>query len=388
MTASLEPTAGSGGVTPERVVRLAADWYPDCADNEHTMLRRLRAQAPSFVPTWLSALAATGIQLPPRLAAEVAESRERTALLGDLLAALRGRFPSATAVKGTAVAAGYPPSLARHMNDIDLVVPDDPTLWQLADYLRTEHGLSVVKSLVRIPLPDGPALLVSLEAWPDGPLRQRVNVEIASAGWIGNGADVPGRHPLLAARYGPVEHLAMIVAERLEGALSPKEIVDAAVLGAQLDRAEARRLVELVTELQVLPEYRELHERVAAAGFRTGLLEVPAAAARAQRQRRRGAAVRRAARHPVAESLRQLQRAEIFDGRAQTVRIAAWRAIERRIPVQAPIRDRLWGFGSPARRIDPTLRAGLHTPLGDFVMVNGSTIGGHWQRTQELEFDV
>jgi len=376
------------GVTPERVVELAAGWYPDCADNWHTMLARLRAQAASFVPTWLSALAASGVELPPHLAAEVADSRRRTAALGELTRAVCDRFPEVSAVKGIAVADRYPAELVRHMNDVDLVVSDERSLWPVVEFLRDERGLTVVKSLTRVPLPDGPALLVSVEAMPDDPLQQRINAEVGCFGWTGDGAAVPGRRRLLADRYGPAEHFAMIVGERLEGGFSPKDVVDAAVLGAALDRAAAHRLLGLVTELRALPEYQELCELVSAAGFPVELVEPPAAAVRAQRRQRDQDALRRAVRHPVAESLRLLQRAEIYPCRARGARRAAWRVVERRLPVQSPVRNRLWGFAVPARRIPADLRAGLRTPVGNFVLVNGSVIGAHWQRNPAVEFDV
>lgn len=370
------------------VLGLAAGFFPEGDDDEHTMLTRLRASVPSFVPTWLSALAATGVELPPELAAELDGSRRRVNCFRELLGDIVSRYPETHPMKGIAVVDAYPEPLARHMNDIDVVVPGEDALWELVGYLGAEHGMSIVKSVARVPVDSGAALLVSVEAPPDNPLRQRFNVEICSAAWLGNGAAVRSRRAPLATRYGPTEHLAMIVAERLEGQFSPKDVLDAAVLGAVMTSSDLHRLTELSRQLQVVPELRELIELVARHG-----LDFPAEPPSEQAARRsvwsRRLRLAAAARtEPVPAALRYLQRSEVFDCFGRSPRRRAWRALDRRISVQSPYRDQLWGFAVPVASVDAGLRAGLRSPVGDFLIVSSATVGARWQALEGIVFDA
>ncbi|MET9628324.1 hypothetical protein ABZX92_12750 [Lentzea sp. NPDC006480] len=368
-------------LTADHVVELARSWFPEAADNPHTMLGVLRKRTPAFVPAWLSALDVTGVALRPEHHAELATARDRVTTMRALTEALVAKFPEAQPLKGVAVVDRYPAGVVRTMNDVDVVVPDIRTLWTLAEWLRDELGLTIVKALSAFGADDGGpvGLLLSLEAPPVHPLAQRVNVEITTHAWLGDAGAVRPRRTLPGDGFGLPEQLLMIVAERLEGPFGLKDVLDGAVLQRELSAAESERLVASAAELGVLPHLAELRRHITEHGLGPDL-PTP-------RPRRTvlGRGVAQVARGPLVAALRHLQRAEAFPGPFAGQRRWMWRAVESVLPTAAPLRRRLWAYGVPVTGTAPEV---LRTPFGSFLMVGSAAVGEHWLRVPGVDFEV
>jgi hypothetical protein len=363
------------------VVGLARSWFPDAADNPHTMLGVLRKHTPAFVPAWLSALDTTGVPLRPEHRAEVGTARDRIAIMRALTEALVAKFPQAQPVKGVAVVDRYPEGVVRTMNDVDVVVPDISALWTLAEWLRDEFGLTIVKALSAFGTDDGGpvGLLLSLEAPPVHPLAQRVNVEISTHAWLGDAGVIRPRRTLPGAEFGLPEQLLMIVAERMEGPFGLKDVLDGAVLHRGLTPSESERLVASAAELGVLPHLAELRRHIAEHGLGPDL-PTPRA-----HQPVLARSFAQFARGPLVTALRHLQRAEAFPCPFAAQRRQLWRAVEGLLPTDAPVRRRLWAYGIPVTGAAPEV---LRTPFGSFLMVGSAAVGPHWLRVPGVDFEV
>jgi hypothetical protein len=363
------------------VLALAAAWYPD-ATTPVARLASLRRGAPNFVATWLSALA-LGTELPARLAAELAAVRHRVGRLRSLDALLRAALPTMTGLKGLAVADAYPAGLCRRLGDLDLVVPDRAAAYRLAEVITANVDASV-RGVSTFPAPPAGGLMIAFSIPSDDPFDLPLGIDLCTHSLLGNGHTVPACREIGGTGGdAPAGHLVMIAAERLERAFGPRDVFDAAVLcravHARHGPAGLQRCHRLAARARILPELGELITAVARSGLPlpAGAV-VPPAEVRRARRARLAAFARTAGRHPAAAVLRPLQAAEVMPGRASGPRRRLWQAVDRRLTPTAAVRAQLLGFGLPVAVSGETDLPVLHSPVGDFLMVNSGEVGSAW----------
>ncbi|OLF13985.1 hypothetical protein BLA60_02055 [Actinophytocola xinjiangensis] len=360
-------------VTAEHVSALAESWLPAEPDSAFEILTALRGRAPSFVPTWLSALATRG-PLPEDLAGELRRVRERTAWLRTVRDAVLAHVPGSYAVKGHAVADRYPAPLVRSMADLDVVVPDLPGAWSLAEYLAAEHGASIHAVVT---YPTAGCAVMTLVAFPEATFDPPLAVDVYTFGFPGDAGNVPSRKAYgRVPDAGPAEHLTMIAAEGLEGDFGPKDILDAAVLVTGEDGEDefalARRYAH---ELRLVPELAALLDLAAGHGLPVPeFASVPAAEARAARAARTARRLAEGLRHPAVVTLQTLQRGEAYPTRLRTARRLAWRLVDGVLPPRSPVRTHLLRFGVPVRVTGRYPGDLLTSPHGEFLLVNSARI--------------
>jgi len=370
-------------VGTDHALLLVRSWFPE-PDNLFWLLSVLRREEPAFVPTFLSAHA-TRSSLPIGLAAEVDLARTRLARLRRIQGVIQAQVPDVIAVKGLAVADAYPPGLTRRTGDLDLVAPDEPAVWQIAHVASVEFGLTV-RSVLAFPARTGGVpgrgVMVNLVARPTPTFDEPISLDVSTHALIGNGTTVPAWRGPAPRPPGPAEHLLMITAERLEQSFGLKDIFDASVLAGELARdgdGALMRARELIGHAHLLPELAELFDLAT-----RHCLPLPAAARPLAGQVRRARAKRglhlvaTAAAHPVQAPLHSLQRAEVLPSRAARLRRRLWHAVDRRLPVGAPVRSELFRFGMLVQVSGETDRPLLRSPLGDYLLVNGAEISEAW----------
>jgi hypothetical protein len=365
---------------PEDVLRFAESWFPS-ADTPFTLLASIRRHQPRFVGTFLSARAATE-ELPAQLAGELAAVRSRQRWLAEIEAVVRRQVPGLAVMKGSAVAAEYPPGLVRDAGDIDLVAGDAATAWRAAEVAAAEVGV-LGTTVSTFPLRCGQpptGLLVTVEGLPEHPLTEPPSLDITTHAVVGDGSGVPAWTVPPGVSFGLPEHMLAVAAERLEGPFTAKDVLDGAVLAGRLDdRGELGSLVPLAVRARLVPEVAELLELGARHGLpMPGAALVSRAAVRRARAARHRDQVRCAARHPAIAALRFLQSAETYPVRWAGPRQRWWRMVDRLMPVKAPVRAALVRHGLPVEISGDTDRPVLRSTLGDYLLVNAADVAERW----------
>ena len=370
-------------VVADDAVALARSWFPE-PDDLSWLLAVLRQRARGFTATFLSAYG-VGAPLPADLAAEVAVATARTALLRKVQQTLQAAVPDVVAVKGLAVADAYPEGVARRLGDLDLVTGDEAALWQVVEVGAREFGLTV-RAVLTFPVPSTSmatrGLMVTLKAVPRTPFEEPVALDVSTHALVGDGTGVPAWPGPRGRRPGPADHLVMIAAERLEQPFTPKDVFDAAVLAGEVADGGGAALAAaraLAREIRLEPEFAELlelaafHELPVPDQLRFTRSEVRAA--RARRGRELAAVL---VRHPLEASLHAVQRAEVLPSRGAGPRRQLWRAADRWLSPQAPVRRALFGFGLPVVVDGHSDRPLLRSPAGDYLLVNGREVTDAW----------
>ncbi|SFQ53975.1 hypothetical protein SAMN05421854_114190 [Amycolatopsis rubida] len=369
---------------PGHIVDLVESWLPAPSSEVSETLRDLRKRAPSFVPTWLSAVA-TRTTLPDHLAHEIDEARRRTQLLRTVRDTVVEVVPGAYAIKGHAVADRYPSPLVRTMMDLDLVVTDVDSLWLIAEVLR-DQWKAAVQAVIRYPARAGGAfgehcVIATVVAARDGEFELPLAIDLYTHGFAGDIGTVPARREIgRAPVLGTAEHLTSIAAEGLEGGFSPKDMVDAAVLLLGTDAEKEFRLArEYACELKLVPELARLLTLARVHGLPLpSFAVVPDREAREGRFRRVAAHLLNSAHYPRTALLQALQRSEVFPGPWAKIRRRAWRLVDDVLPVSARVRTQLLGFGVPVRRTgsyDGQLLSGAGR---EFLLVNSAQVKERW----------
>ncbi len=362
-------------LTAEDVLALARSWYPEVPPVE--LVGVLRTEQKRYLPTWLSAWA-TREELPAPLAAELADARERVEGIRRLQKRLLAAVPAARTAKGFAITDRYPAGLARLMADLDVVAPDTATLWRVAEIAAAEVGAEV-RGVSTFPAEPGQrGVLVGMSLPSTSALEHPIFLDVCTHVLVGNGGTVPARRWIgRPGELEPAAQLLLIAAKPLERPYGLKQLMDAAVLADHLGPAGLARARELARPLGLLPELRAVFELAARHGLPVPVPVGPRTArlARLGRTARFAAAGRR---HPLRAALGVLQHSEVNDPDLLQGRRRAWRALDRRLPVLSPARDRLFRFGLPVTVRGATDRPLLRTPFGDYLLVTGPEVTEDW----------
>jgi hypothetical protein len=213
----------------------------------------------SIHATWLSSAVARGMPVSDQAHAYLQRQQRRAAQLraigADLVAA-----HGVTLLKGHQIAVHYPAPLVRQSGDIDLVAPDQESLWRcaldLADrYGAVVHGVSVLDS------PQSVHIGVTMK-WPaeEPHLDKPMSADIITCAFAGEFRRVPVRAqpPADADLCG----LFAVTEERFQHRFRIKDMLDLLVLAEVLERRLATELTgtvcALADQLALAPELRQL----------------------------------------------------------------------------------------------------------------------------------
>lgn len=348
---------------------------------EETVLL-IRQRESSFAPTMYSAWEREGQPLNPALKYELELQRDRIQRYRQVTAVVTERIPHAVPLKGLQVAALYPPGLVRYMNDLDYVVPDEPTLWQLAGLLvELEWN---IESATFIMLGGELHIMVAFRRPNEDRYALPFGVEIATHVTLGDLSGVPPIIRLPSAwRVPEVKNLVMLLFERFEQRFRARDVVDAAL---QLDALGGDRFPLLAKEIQRLglwPEYAELRGLLGRAEI-GDLPPAPPAGSVPMSVGRRAARAVTSFAHPLPAVAREVQRRMIYDKLGRLDRRAWAMAKEKLTPAWA-LRAGLICFGLPMDEGPIGVRsASVHerdavcwveTPIDRFLLTPTAEIG-------------
>lgn len=360
---------------------------PATADDD-ALLRWARDPKHKLGVTLLSAWQACGRTLPADQLGELDDNRRRIERYRGTWKVVTEQAPDARLVKGTVIAAHYPPGLLRGAGDLDVICPA-AQLWRAASVLigqGWELGAFAVLN-ARIPrLGRGqevprwqPQISVALYQPSDTSIKDPYEVELRTVdvatslrlpAWRLAGVPLP---PIAAS-------VLALAAERWERPFRSRDVYDLAVLSDHLGEAELAGLRTALTITGLWPEYRELAGLLRRSGLRQPpeLAGEQIAALRARLVR----AARTAARwsHPV-RVLGYLisvtvdkDRGKLADWVAQIVheRIGTRRLLRLglplfTVPLTAPAAD-----GDEMRLVQRGPHLVAVTPAGSFLLVAGS----------------
>lgn len=366
---------------------------PAEADDE-SFQRLARSPDHKLAVTLLSAEAAAGRPLRPRESAELAANRHRIGCYRKAWSIVSGAAPDAYVVKGSSIAAHYPPNLLRAAGDMDVICPA-AQLWLAArELIKVGWQFSAftifpARAPASRPEQVGDAgeleILIELSQPSDTEIEEPYAVELRT---VEVATSILRPAERLKEPLPPIAGSVLaLVAERWERPFRTRDVYDLAVLCDQLDSAERTRLCAALTATGLWPEMRELASLLRRSGLRPAadLPDSRRSAWRARAARLAGSAVRWS--HPVrvlgylSLTTVDTDRGELADRLARVVheRIGAWRLLRLGVPLFAvplpltPADDSLAASTPDAIRL---VRLGAHlvalTPVGQFLMTAGS----------------
>ncbi|MFE2298700.1 hypothetical protein ACFXAW_10915 [Streptomyces sp. NPDC059445] len=343
-----------------------------------SVLETARDSRHKLAATLLSLWAENGEALTEAETAELRLHQERIDHYRGVWSRLRTAAPGASLLKGTTIAALYPPGVLRAAGDLDVLCPGHTEVWDCARHLAAtgwELGaftVSPARAGDSVPLHLGaeflsPAPEPSPDPYAVGLFTAEIVTEVRAPAWQ---LTRPSPSPLAASAV-------TLVAERWERPFRSRDLLDLALLLQHLDDTGIRQLRTDLTRTGLWPEWREALRAVARLGWRPAvtLPHTRGAAARARLRRAAHATARWSS--PVRAPALIAQSGIEGDGGPLTYLASefAHRAIGAR---------RLLGAGLPLFGVpledEPTDRlrlddVGRHlvarTPLGSFLLVSG-----------------
>ncbi len=318
----------------------------DDAATPRELVRETRTRYGSFTHLVLSVLARDGFPLGTGSRDELRRARLRSVTYADALRMIQA-VARARVLKGPSLARLYPSELVRAVGDLDVVVPDEDSLWRCMRVLTEAFPVTDID----ISLVEGPRRHVFASAhWPseDPVLDAEMCVEVSTAAYPGDSGSVgiraePPAVPLLA-------DLIALAEERFQRPFQPKDAIDIIVMSSQAELAD-RELAALIDDYRVAPEVLELLEYVSSYHPLGPVLSELAAGLRSRAERER----QRRAADPGQEAVTQDVGARLRDGQlvyGLALRRTSWRDDLRTAQAEY--------FGEGYF---------LHTPVGDYLLV-------------------
>ena len=372
-------------VSIETVTRLLAARGVNPRVDDSELLAAARASRHKLAATLLSLWELEGRALTSEQHAELAAHRERLAVYRAVWQSLSKAAPDAFVLKGSGIAALYPPGVLRSAGDLDVVCTTPDDLWP-ATRLLLDDGWRVSAftvfaarpgdSVIEQESPDQTApchvLLEITRPGPD-PAGDELAVGLTTAEII----TVTSRRPYQLARppRAPLAaHLVALAAELWERDARSRDLLDLALLVERLTADDLDALRDGLNRTGLWPEWQTLTDAVAELGWplRVVLPETQGAALRERMARR----VRAAARwsHPVRALAYAAQfgveRESALADRASDLlheRIGAYRALALGLPL----------FGVPLDGQVPGARAARGAPTAsglEFIRLGRSLV--------------
>lgn len=224
----------------------------------HQLVRAASLAHPQFDVTVMVSAIREGRQAGAVTQAAVASLRERLTTY-DQFTSQVGEVAHVRVLKGARMARHYPPWSIRQSVDVDLLLPDDQSVWLAAESLLgvLPHAEVDVTTVAR---GDRNSVYISLMWQAADPLCERpMRAELASAAL-----------PVDTGRGGcdwvpvddPVDDLLLLLLESRERELSARDALDAIMLVTSVELTWSG-LFRGVAELGLVPAYRALSEAVA-----------------------------------------------------------------------------------------------------------------------------
>ncbi|MGW3957411.1 hypothetical protein ACWEKM_42515 [Streptomyces sp. NPDC004752] len=359
---NLLPTAGSepaGPVTGPEAVRITLDLLYELLDVERhwapfTLLRNARTARGHLPPLVLSVARGEGAEMGPGSLAELDRMERRAALYRAIARDLTGS-PGTRVLKGPSLAARYTRGVLRPLGDLDVVVPDEPSLWRaaaqvLADRPVTRIDLTVLHAA-------GTRHTAVALCWPseDPMIDPELKVEISTFAYPGDSEDVP-----LRAGTPPEQVLADLLAlaeERFQRPFTVKDVLDVAMVLTSPDLPPLANVVDATDRFRLTPELLELCRAVQA--VESLAHTVPDALIGALERTAPAEHRRRAQPRPPATP-------------AGTVR----ERLDAGLPAHGLLLRRADTPEAGTRAVVEDFSAGtlLRTPIGDFLLVDGEIV--------------
>jgi hypothetical protein len=222
------------------------------------------ARRKRILATWLSAVQASGRELPPAPAEYLARARARMASLYEVSDHVSAA-PGLTVIKGARIAAHLPAGVLRESGDVDIVAADQHALWRcVLDLRQRHHAIVQTVSVLR----DGGGLHAGAALkWPagDGYLDKPLGVDVTTCAFAGDFRGVPVRAEPVADT--DLCSLFAVAEERFQRRFRTKDLLDLAVLARVLDARFGNGLVDAIGDLAgtlcLAPELRQLIKKTA-----------------------------------------------------------------------------------------------------------------------------
>lgn len=223
-----------------------------------------QARRKRILATWLSELEAAGIPLGADAAEYLARARRRVTTLHALGVDLAAAH-DVEVLKGKMIARHMPPGVLRQSGDVDLVAPDERTLWQVVLDVRDRCD-AVVRSVTVLQGEDGGRHVGAWLKWPaEQPLLDKpMGVDITTCTFAGDLKGVPAR----VAREVDTNLLSLfaVAEERFQRKYRVKDLIDLTALVPVLEATYGDGLAEVVVclagELCLAPELLQLSRKV------------------------------------------------------------------------------------------------------------------------------
>jgi hypothetical protein len=356
---------------------------PDAAagPDQDALIEVARSERHKLAATLLSVWELEGRVLSGAARARLAADRERLACYRDVWDTVSKLAPDAFLLKGAAIAAFYPPGVLRSAGDLDVVCPSLDGLWAVAGRLVAEGWELAAFTVLDARRGESVPRHVLVELIRPGPpeIGEELAVGLTTVEIITKTSQPP--YELARPVRSPLAASAVaLVAERWERGLRSRDLLDLAVLTERLTPRDADALRDGLARTGLWPEWLALSGAVVRHGWGCVVLPGARAAARRERLRRAGRALRDALRPVRMLALAAQAGADRDTGRVGGLvadfvhqRIGALRVLGLGLPLfGVPLDD----AGRPAPASLELVRAGRHviarTPVGSFLLAAGS----------------
>jgi|GEM_PF-3684335 len=220
------------------------------------------ASRAGILATWLSGAQARGLPVGEPARAYLDRARRRVATLHQLGADLAGTH-GLTVLKGPRIARYLPAPLLRQSGDVDLVAPDEQSLWRCVLDLAGRFG-AVPQGVSVLDGPGGVHLGVAMK-WPaeEPYLDKPMGADITTCAFSGDLRGVPVR--VAPPAQDDLCGLFAVAEERFQRRYRVKDLLDLLVLADALERRLGDGLAAAVcaaaVDLALAPELRQLVAR-------------------------------------------------------------------------------------------------------------------------------
>ncbi|MEU8587416.1 hypothetical protein AB0C59_10485 [Streptomyces sp. NPDC048664] len=225
------------------------------------LLRRARQEGAVVSTLVLSLAEREGVPLGEGSRGELARMTRRSELYRDLDAAVRA-VPGARTVKGPSLARYYPDHLLRSIGDLDVVVPDEATLWRvLGEVLDRQEAGEVLMTELR----EGGRRDLLVSVWwlgEDPMLDLDRGVEVTTFAYGGLPERAVPLRPELPADQTHADVLA-VAEERFQRDFTLKDVLDLVFVLTSPAAPDPAALARAAADHALAPELEELCRKAA-----------------------------------------------------------------------------------------------------------------------------
>ncbi|MEV0594615.1 hypothetical protein [Nonomuraea cavernae] len=217
-----------------------------------------------ILPTWLSTASLRGVELSPAARSQLDRVRDRVLEL-HRVGAEQADAHGLTIIKGPRIARYFPPGVLRQSGDVDLVAPDEESLWDCVLDLAGRYG-AVAQGVSVLSGPLDMQVCVTMK-WPaaEPHLDRPLGADVSTVAFAGDLTSVPCR-----AEAPPEDDLCGLFAvaeERFQRRFRVKDLLDFLVLSDVVEERLGDATADVVgaraDALCLAPELRALVRKAA-----------------------------------------------------------------------------------------------------------------------------